>query len=138
MTDRPGRYPCVIALPSGEQPTRKYSGDAGVDIHMPAPGVIAPGAILKVALQVKVHLPDGWFALIQERSSTGQRGIGTLGNVIDTGYTGSLHAVLVNYSSESITWEKGDRLVQIIFVRGLPMDRSLPHRRGQGFGSTGS
>lgn len=114
---------------------RKYCGDAGVDIPMPETGWV--NGLRKVPLGVKVSLPPGWFALIQERSSAGAAGLQSIGNVIDSGYDGELHATIVNHSGERFHWNRGDRIVQIVFMRGLPTDASLPERGARGFGSTG-
>lgn len=117
---------------------RAYAGDAGTDVAMPEAGTIPPRGFRNVPLGVRARLPCGWHALIQERSSSGKRGITTIGNVIDSGYDGELTATIANLSSDPLSWKKGERIIQVVFFQGLPTHPSLPQRGTKGLGSTGS
>lgn len=118
----------------------KYSGDAGVDVPMPVSGSIGPGETKQFTLNVTADIPPGWFVLIQERSSVALQGLSSIGNVIDSGYTGTLTCILVNHTDKEKSWGPGDRLVQLVAIRGAengPMESTHGARGSKGFGSTG-
>lgn len=125
-------------------PTKGHSTDAGYDIYSPQDYVVQPGQMSpRINLGVGFEVPSGFVGIISERSSQGKKGISTVGNVVDHGYTGNVHVTLVNNGSEPYEIKKGDRICQIYFTAIL-MDELVEveafeeTERGNGaHGSTG-
>lgn len=121
------------------EPKRSYMGDAGYDLFAAHDTLVDPGQVRNVDVNTRVDFPPGWFGLIQERSSQGAKGIHTLGNVIDEGYTGGISVNLLNTRREAIIVHRGDKVGQLILVPRFidPREHQLPMRREKGFGSSG-
>jgi len=93
---------------------------------------------------VKAEIPFGYVGLLKDRSSLASMGLMTLGGVIDSGYRGEIKALLLNTGNETLKFNRGDRVVQLIVARidstfflqrGEP--RTETDRGDNGFGSTG-
>ncbi len=131
-----------LPLPRHAQP-----GDAGVDLYARTGGVLAPGERTLVPTGVAVAVPEGYVGLIAPRSGLAARhGISLLNSpgILDAGYRGEIHAVLINEGSEPFDYERGDRIAQLVVVPFATQDyeivAELPgsDRGAGGFGSTGS
>ena len=97
-------------------PTKGHSTDAGYDIYSPIDFIVPAGAMSdRINLGVGFEVPKGYVGIISERSSQGKKGVHTLGNIVDHGYTGNVHVTLVNNSPVPYKVEKGDRICQIYF-----------------------
>jgi dUTP pyrophosphatase len=90
------------------------------------------------------EIPEGYCGQIWARSGLASKfGIMSMAGLIDSDYRGEVKALLYNAGQDSITFEKGDRIAQIIFVPYLQATmeevKSLNKtKRGKGgFGSTG-
>ena len=102
----------------GIRPTKGHPTDAGYDIYNPweKEMVIQPGQMSeRINLGVGFEVPKGFVGIISERSSQGKKGISTVGNIVDHGYTGNVHVTLINNGSEPYVINKGDRICQIYF-----------------------
>lgn len=88
--------------------------DAGLDLPTPVPVELAPGEFKKVDTGVHVELPAGHFGLLDMRSSIGGKGVNLLSRTVDEGYKGSIGLNLVNHSSETLRFDTGERLAQLI------------------------
>lgn len=129
-----------------KKPYKKYLGDAGWDLYVSRPCVIAPGETKDVHTDIRISMPPKTYARITGRSST-TRKLNLLVNegIIDNGYTGELFVCVHNLGKETFNVEPGMRLAQIIFgviedIRWCEVDevRVDPRKRGNnGFGSTG-
>lgn len=126
-------------------PRRAHATDAGYDLCADTDCLLAPGERLTVGTGVRIALPAGMYAQVQDRSGLAARsGITTLGGVIDAGYTGEVRVVLVNTGCDSVAFLCGDRIAQLVVHRlpdvtltvtdGIGMDTD---RGTAGFGSTG-
>jgi len=131
-------------LPGGFPVYQKYEGDAGIDLSIPYGLTISPDSSELIELKVAVKVPEGWVGILTNRSSIGakQDCLGMLG-VIDSGYIGELKFKLFNHSGSYHTFNRGDRIAQLVvvpfYVDGYEYVEELEEtdRGGNGVGSTG-
>ena len=129
-----------------KKPYKKYTGDAGWDLFVSRPCIIAPGETVDVHTDISINMPPKTYARITGRSSTLRKHqLMVNEGIIDNGYTGELFICVHNLGKETFYVEQGMRLAQLIFgtiddIRWCPVDDILPdpRKRGDsGFGSTG-
>lgn len=151
-------------------PERGHSIDVGLDVYAPTEGVLKPGPN-KVALGIGVEVPVGYNASIYPRtgmaSGTGtldfevitkevtpagyetrvkdvrSEGISLLAQLppIDPGYTGEVHAIVINLSDLTIKYPAHTRFGQMVFhpiAYARPVAAVDTSRGVNGFNSTGS
>ena len=107
--------------------------------------VINPGERHLIPTDIKIELPEGYWASIEARSSTSKRSLIVPKGVIDEGYRGQLFAQIINVGNEPVRIYHGDRLVQLILHKRevmnfdiIEVDELSESERGEsGFGSTG-
>ena len=125
-------------------PSYSHLTDAGMDLYALEDIIINPAEKVLIPTGLAIHLPAGYVALFWDKSSiASQKGLKSLGGVIDSGYTGEMKVILVNLSNESQTISKGAKFIQlliqpvehcdIVFVDHINEDC----RGSGGFGSTG-
>jgi dUTP pyrophosphatase len=127
-------------------PERGSSKAAGYDFAAPCGLRIAPGQKVFFWTDVCAYMQDGEVLLLDVRSSTGTKKDLMLSNtigVIDTDYYhnpkngGNIGISLRNLTHEAIIIEKGEKVVQGIFVPFLPADDGDTDKlRNGGFGSS--
>jgi len=103
-----------------------YGGEsAGLDLYnadgkvtlMPH-NTLHKNDITLVKTGLKLSVPKGWVALIQERGSIVKTPLKVRAGVIDSGYTGEVFVNLVNVGSEEYTIGAYEKLpVQIVVVK---------------------
>ena len=124
------------------RPTRAHEDDAGLDLYSPAPFWIHPGEHICIDTGVHIAIPAGFVGLITSKSGLMAKGITSRGT-IDSGYTGSIRAVLYNHGQEGYQIKRGDKITQLIILPCvtpvIDVVEELPatSRGDQGFGSTG-
>ncbi|NPA80906.1 MAG: dUTP diphosphatase [Thermotogae bacterium] len=124
-------------------PTKAYPGDLGYDLYALERVVLKPLRPVAVRTGVAVELPDGWGALVKDRSSLALKGIHALGGVIDNGYRGEIRVILVALAEE-VVLEAGSKIAQLVPVRTTDWEiveveeLSDSHRGERGFGSSGT
>lgn len=134
-------------------PTRAHENDAGLDLYSPEDATMYYGSRIKINLHVGFAIPDGYVGLILDRSSMANKGIRTLGGVIDAGYRGEVQVILAYVADESdgVTFDKtdyidirrGDKIAQMLIVPVLTPEPIVVDefettvRNDNGFGSTG-
>lgn len=136
-------------------PTRAHDNDAGLDLYSPEDATIHFGSRVKINLHIGVAIPEGYVGLILDRSSMGNKGVRTLGGVIDAGYRGEVQAILAYVADErlqdgsislgfqSVDVRRGDKIAQMIIVPVLTPavvevdEFETTTRNDSGFGSTG-
>lgn len=130
--------------PDAQIPRHAYAGDAGVDLCCVESFEMAPGERKSIPLGIAIEIPDGYVALIWDKSGLSHKyGIKTFGGVIDAGYRGEIHAGLMNLTDKFFSFEKGHKVAQLLIqkVEHLEFeetDQLSETIRGQfGFGSTG-
>ena len=120
-----------------------HPGDVGYDVFATQEVLIKPGQRFKMPLGIAMEFDDTHYCRVEEKSGLAQRGIITMGNVIDSSYRGEIHATLFNCGKESIHFKLGDKVAQLVFIRAdtpkveLVEELSDTTRGADGFGSTG-
>lgn len=128
-------------------PSYAKGGDAGADLTTTIDVTLAPGQRTLVPTGLSIALPDGYVALVHPRSGLAIKHGITLVNTpgtIDAGYRGEIACILINHGTESVNFQKGDRIAQLVIQKVERADfvevEELPGsgRGNGGFGSTGN
>lgn len=128
-------------------PSRAHAGDAGWDLVCAHAFRLDPGQRASVPTGLAVAIPEGHAGLVLPRSGHARRhGLGVVNapGLIDSGYRGEISVVVINHGSESVSFERGERIAQLVVVAVPDVvwteAESLDHteRGSGGFGSTGS
>lgn len=98
-------------------PTRNNSTDAGIDIFSNESYTLQPGEVHAFTTGIAAEFPEGFVALIWDRSGLGSQGIHRLAGVIDAGYRGEWKIVLVNLSGAPYEVRTGDKIAQCVLQR---------------------
>src|SRR5574340_370380 len=124
-------------------PSKKRREDAGWDLYSQWDVKLNPGQTGKLDCGVSIWVPDGFAGIIFPRSSWREKSL-VCHSVYDHGYTGLVQPFITNSSVEVIEIEKGERVLQFLFMHVLLGGRvrivpELPssHRGENGVGSTG-
>ncbi len=132
--------------PDAVLPTYAHAGpfgDLAADLYSVADAEIGPGATAMVPTGLAFGFPEGYGALVEDRSGLAVRGVTTLAGVIDTGYRGELKVVLLNSTGATVSLPKGSRVAQLRVVQRIEAqfeeceDLDSTVRSAGGFGSTG-
>ena len=130
----------------GKIPSKSHEGDIGYDLYSDAEYVIDPNKVVLVRLGISIQLPKNVGGFVLPRSGLASKHLIAPINspgLIDPGYTGELMVPLMNYSEETYTVVKHERVAQLVaittgsisFEQVLDLDES--DRSEGGFGSTG-
>lgn len=121
------------------------SGDAGYDVFASESISLKPQERYNMPLGIALEFPEDYFCQVNQKSGLSQKfGIDTIGNVIDSGYRGEIHAIVVNTSNEIINIEKGQKIAQLVFIPFVKSNIEFVNelteteRGSDGFGSTGT
>ena len=105
-------------------PTRKHSGDGGLDVYSNETIVIASGD--QTVVRTGVALADAPGGIVIQVWPKGgldsQYGITTGAGVIDSGYRGEIYILICNMGLFPYTIEKGSQIAQLLV---LPIERPL-------------
>lgn len=129
-------------------PEYKTEHSAGMDIYSANEKdiIIKPGEVGKIETDLKVEIPEGYFAAIYPRSSTGVKRNLMLANstgIIDSDYRGEIKLFFYNFGNKDQIIKKNERLAQMVIqayekVQIKKVDDLCDSERGEGgFGSTG-
>ncbi|MEA3398931.1 MAG: dUTP diphosphatase [Patescibacteria group bacterium] len=124
-------------------PTYSHPGDVGMDLYSIEDVIVKPGEHIILWHGFGIEFPEGYTAIIKDKSSISKAGLHTMGGVFDPGYRGEYNTHLVNLSDEPYTIEEGDKVSQLIIypveIAELEeVDELSKSARGEGsFGSTG-
>jgi len=124
-------------------PKYHHPGDVGLDLYAMEDIVILPGEHAGIWHGFALEFPEGYAAIIKDKSSISKTGLHTMGGVFDAGYRGEYNTHLVNLSDKPYTIEAGDKVSQLVIfpvalVEVEETDTLSESVRGQGsFGSTG-
>ena len=120
-------------------------GDAGYDVFAAESISLEPQERYSMPLGIALEFPEGYFCQVNQKSGLSQKlGIDTIGNVIDSGYRGEIHAIIVNTSDISVHIERGQKIAQLVFIPFVKSkieftdELSETERGSDGFGSTGN
>lgn len=130
--------------PDAKIPNFAHPGDAGMDLYAVVDMILKPGERASVPTGVAMALPDGYVALVWDKSGVSHKfGVKVLGGVIDSGYRGEYLIGLVNLSQENFEIKAGQKIAQLLIQKVehpaieevVELDETS---RGDGrFGSTG-
>lgn len=124
-------------------PRYALPGDVGLDMYAMETVTIAPGEHYRLFHGFALEFPEGYAAIVKDKSSISKAGLHTMGGVFDSGYRGEYNTHLVNLSAQPYTIEKGDKVSQlvihpVIIAELEETDTLSESTRGMGaFGSTG-
>lgn len=131
--------------PNGKLPSKAHVMDACYDCYANEDLTLYPGKAYAVSLGFALAIPPGWQAKILPRSGLSFNGLRVLNSpgTVDSGFIGTVKALLKWEGMGYLDVHIGDRLVQMEFQRVpdvvlLQVDELGNTDRGSnGFGSTG-
>lgn len=129
-------------------PAYETAGAAGMDLRaaIDAPMTLAPMERAGIPSGIAIAVPEGYEAQVRARSGLAFRsGIACVNapGTVDSDYRGEIKVILVNLGQEPVTFQRGDRIAQLVIA---PVARAVwsevasldqTDRGGGGFGSTG-
>lgn len=137
----PKRIKAVVDVGAGI-PTRAHRTDAGLDLYAKNNGWILPKSRKAFDTGVHIAIPSGYVGFLTSKSGMMLKGITSRGT-IDSGYTGSIKAVLFNHSWLPVRIKKWQKISQLVIMPIITPNLELVERledtdRAEGgFGSTG-
>lgn len=122
-------------------PVYMTAGAAGADVALPIVARIEPHQTVKVPLGISLDIPAGMYVEMVPRSSLLVKyGLLSPTSIIDSDYTGEIHAVLYNTTSKPIKLDFGTRVVQLLLHERNKVtswcNKNI-QRDQSGFGGTG-
>ena len=131
--------------PEGKISAPVKFGDAGFDVYAMENYALWPRRLYKMPLGIAIEFPLDYVCQVNQKSGlASETGIDTIGNIIDAGYRGEIHAIIVNMSDLKVDIKQGQKIAQLLFLRcGITknieyVDILSDSKRGNtGFGSTG-
>jgi dUTP pyrophosphatase len=129
--------------PDATIPRYAHTGDAGMDLFSIENYTLIPGErrLFKTGLQIEI--PEGHVSLIWDKSGVANKGIKTMGGVIEYTYRGEYCVILLNTSNENYEVKKGQKIAQLLIqpvatAEVIEVSELSETQRGDGgFGSTG-
>ena len=92
---------------------KSYKSDGGIDVVLPRNITLTPG-INNIELPHHYTPRRKEYAILVARSSIAQKGIFPISSVIDTNYTGCIHAMIVNVNNYTVSFDAGERIFSIV------------------------
>lgn len=127
-------------------PEYKSKGAVALDLYSREDISIEPGKVKLIPLNVAIEIPEGYFVLLANRSSTYKLGI-TCVNGIGIGdhdYCGENDEYMfpaLNFTKKTVNIEKGTRCCQMLILPVAKVNVKEVEKMGKkdrgGFGSTG-
>ena len=123
-------------------PSRAHDDDAGLDLYAKEGGWIFPFSRRAFDTGTHVAIPRGWVGFLTSKSGLMLKGLTSRGT-IDSGYNGSIRAVLYNHSWRFVKIKPGQMVTQLVLVpcatpKMVLVNKLEETERGAGgFGSTG-
>ncbi len=125
-------------------PKYAHFNDAGIDLYCIKKTTIAPRQRVLVETGIAMQIPLGFAGLIWDKSGLSTKyGLHVFAGVIDATYRGEIKILLYNSSSKAFTFEKGDKISQMLIQPVMNFKiiesnkLSATKRDLGGFGSTG-
>lgn len=124
-------------------PRYMHPGDVGMDLFAMETVTLNPGEHVRLWHGFALEFPEGYAAIVMDKSSISKAGLAHMGGVFDAGYRGEYNTHLVNHSKEPYTIEEGDKVSQLVIlpvsiVELEEVEELSDSSRGEGaFGSTG-
>lgn len=124
-------------------PKKSHLPDTGLDCFMPESFELEPFETKTVGLGFGVSIPEGFGGILIPRSSIAQKGLIIQTSAIDPDYTGEIHLIITNCSTNHYTIEKNARVCSLICISVLNPyltvvdELGITERGSEGLGSTG-
>jgi dUTP pyrophosphatase len=124
-------------------PTRAHKADAGLDLYAAENIQIPPQSWKAISTGVHVEIPEGYVGLLTSKSGLMRSKGLTCRGTIDSGYTGTIQAIVFNHSDVFIDIPKGNKVTQLVLLPIITPEVELvdyldeTERGNGGFGSTG-
>ena len=125
-------------------PLRASKHDAGADLCCLDAFTLAPGERKLIPTGLAIEIPPGYYGRVGPRSGLAvKQGIDTLAGIVDSGYRGHLQVLLINLGHETVRFDAGARIAQLVIERIAVCDFAWAEELGEtdrgagGFGSTG-
>jgi dUTP pyrophosphatase len=129
-------------------PQYATDGSSGMDVRAAVENqiVLPQGKVVLVPTNLSVEIPNGYEIQVRPRSGlAAKHGIGILNTpgTIDADYRGEIKIIMMNFSDEDFTINRGDRIAQFIVAKvykaELVESKELvdTNRGSGGFGHTG-
>lgn len=128
--------------PGAQMPTRGHATDAGLDLYSMEDRYVHPREHAMFDTGVHVSIKPGYVGLLTSKSGLMAKGITSRGT-IDSGFTGSIKAVLFNHGEKGYLVRKGDKITQLVLLPIITPELEIvealeeTERADGGFGSTG-
>lgn len=129
--------------PEAKLPNYAHPGDVGLDLYSLEEAIIPPGGHHRFYNGFALEFPEGYAAIVKDKGGVAKSGLHTMGGVFDAGFRGEYNVHLVNLSDKPYTFEKGDKVAQLVIIpvahaKLVETDTLADSSRGLGqFGSTG-
>lgn len=129
--------------PNAKLPSYAHPGDVGLDMYALETKTVKPGTREFFNVGFALEFPDGYAAIVKDKSSMSKNGLHAIGGVFDAGFRGEYNVLLINLSMESYTVEAGHKVAQLVIVPIVRVELQEvgeleESSRGYGqFGSTG-
>jgi len=124
-------------------PVRKSYGAAGYDVYSVQEVTLEPNEYKMVPTGIAMTVPDGTYGQLAPRSGLASKGVHVGAGVVDIDFTGEVKVLLINLSTIRVSFEKHERISQLILHKiEIPeveevTELGLTIRGDHGFGSTG-
>lgn len=132
-------------LYNSEMLSKAYTDDCGMKILVLEETIIPAGKLVILPTSLRLLWEKGYTGELKIRSSAAKRGLFLNGGVLDTGCTGEITVMIMNFTDSSVTLMAGDSVAQLIVRPVLDVEikeviefSRKTKRGGNGFGSTGS
>lgn len=137
----------VTVSDGGFLPEYSTDGSAGMDLRASESFEIGPMQRMVAKTGVRLAIPHGFEGQVRARSGLSLKlglGVANGPGTIDSDYRGEVGVILINFSSDVVRIDRGERIAQLVFcpvqrvklVQMTSLDETV---RGEGgFGSTGT
>lgn len=100
---------------NAKMPTRGSEGSSGLDVYTPIDVTIPPRGDVLIPLDLTFEIPFGWDLSVYNRSSIAtKKKLDKGAELIDSDYRGNCHIHFFNNSDETVNFNKGDKISQLV------------------------
>lgn len=124
-------------------PQKSHLPDVGLDIFIPTSFCLQPLETKTIGLELSVQIPEGFAGMLVPRSSISEKGLIIQTAIIDPDYTGEIHLIVTNCSSNVVNIEKDMRVCSLVVYSVLNVrldvvaEIDCTERGSNGLGSSG-
>jgi len=126
----------------GLVPSRAHYNDAGADVFAKKREVLFINETKAIPLGIGLELPDGYMAVVYNKSGLSSKGFLNSNAPIDSGYRGEIHAIVTNTTGIKQIIQAGTKIGQLVVtpitIPEFVVETEPQKSRGvNAFGSTG-